>query len=101
MCQKWNYQQWFFFVNMNLKIIMSSLKCIDISFPFCSTFNNVNVIILSNDTDIRILKINILHTFFKEIHSKLLLLKHYTLGVKVRKLKVEFKTGGTWHCVGQ
>ena len=25
----------------------------------------------------------------------------YTLGVKVRNLKVEFKTGGTWRRIGQ
>ena len=29
------------------------------------------------------------------------ILESYTLGVKIRNLKVDFKTGGTWHRVGQ
>ena len=28
-------------------------------------------------------------------------LKYGALGVKIRKLKVDFKTGGTWRWVGQ
>ena len=42
-----------------------------------------------------------LHDFVNEKCGCLYLTQKSTLGVKIRNLKVDFKTGGTWRRVGQ